>query len=119
MESENRTAAEIGIERAGKLCFAAGGFVSEWKRHRPARQILRKSYRVLGGLDFDAGERVILGFGLDDSDGTSIGVEQIIGKACLEWKLPDGYTQTRGDIHFSIVLYDPAALFEQAVNLTA
>ena len=72
-------------------------------------QALGQAVEVFAGLRFDAGERVALGLGFDHADGLAVGVKHVVGKAALERELPNRHAQARRDVHFAVVLHDPAA----------
>ena len=60
-----------------------------------------------------------LRLGLDHANRLAIGVEQVVGEATLEGEFPNRHAQARRDVHFSVVLHDPARFFKLVVDLLA
>lgn len=107
MEGENFSAARFWVETVGELGDHARGFIGEGERASPVGNTLWKPECVLGGLKLDARERVPFGFGLYDTGGFAIYIEEVIGVARLETELPHGHTRSGGYVDVSVVLDNP------------
>jgi hypothetical protein len=80
-------------------------------------EVGRQAVEIFPGLGLDAGERVPLRLGLDNSDRLASGVEHVVGEAGRQRKLAHRHAEPGGDIHPRAVLHDPASLLQLAVDL--
>ena len=117
VETEDFTAAGMGIEAVRELRDDAGRFVSKRQRETEVWELVWNTARVLGRLRLHTGERVTCGLRFDHTDGLRLDVEEIISEAAFEREFANSDPAPRREIHLGVVLDVPTAVRELAINL--
>ena len=95
------------------------GILREEKRLAPRGQSVGQPFCVSLRLGLNTGERDPLLLGLDNSCGSAIDVEKVVGKAVARFQgeVADRNAPIRQYVRVALIAHDPAGLGEQAVDV--
>ena len=111
----------VRVEAVNEACLDAGAQIEERERIDGRVEFIGESGRVLINLQFDTGQRVSGGLGLQDPDRLGLDEQHIVREAVAvrHLELPNGDARSSRQIQLIAVLNKPSSGVQGLVDLLA